>query len=109
MKHRGILAQTLRERLALRLTGAPGVSTIALIVLLGFFHGCVEAADCDQSTPCSSQAQVCFKFRCLPRCAEDTPCTQGARCVSCEQEDACFGVAASACVQEALGGGQNDG
>lgn len=60
--------------------------------------GCVETADCDQSSPCPQpDAEVCYNFRCLPRCTlEDLSCETGRECKPCQES--CQGDEGYACV-----------
>jgi hypothetical protein len=63
--------------------------------------GCVETADCDASTQCETPAsQVCYNYRCVPRCGVGGRCATGLICVPCGTVSPCPGdPQASACVE----------
>ena len=67
-------------------------------LLVASWTGCVETADCDQASPCPQpEAQVCYNFRCLPRCTlEDLSCETGRECRACQES--CPGDEGYACV-----------
>ena len=76
-------------------------SLLLLLLLALLVSACVDTADCDQATPClSPQEQVCFQFRCVPRCAKDTlSCASpDQQCRACE--DSCPGDEGFACVAD---------
>ena len=76
---------------------------VSALAILFFLSACVETADCDQTTPCPNlDTEVCYNFRCLPRCTLDAPtCSdENRQCRPCQ--DACPGDAGYACVLDNL-------
>jgi hypothetical protein len=78
-----------------------GALSVALVVMLCALMGCVETADCDASTACDdAEANVCYNYRCVPRCGEGGRCADGLICVPCGTVRPCPGdPQANACVE----------
>lgn len=80
----------------------PVVALCAMVLLSPGKVGCVETAECDQSITCDDTSKVCFRYECKQVCEEDEDCGQGESCLSCEANDACFGMMLRACVADEL-------
>lgn len=85
---------------------ALSVLALAMFFALSMLSSCVSTAECDQSSPCGSEDQVCFDYICRTICTNDDECGEELACVSCELENSCYGRTESACVD--ADGGYSD-
>ena len=62
--------------------------------------GCVATAECDPSSPCIEEGEICFDFECRPLCQTRDMCAADEICVSCEVDESCFGATGRACIED---------
>ena len=76
------------------------ICILALSASISTSPACVATAECDQSSPCESDAEICFDYICRPICSSNDDCDAQLVCISCEVENSCYGRTESACVED---------
>ena len=76
------------------------ICILALTAGISTLPACVDSSECDQSSPCESDAEVCFDYICRPICESNEQCGEQMVCTSCELENSCYGRTESACVED---------